>query len=260
VSPTRETVRERVAREERLLVERYRRRAEQLSDRRYEPLNQSSFLAVQQRDRMLTQRLAREGMMSLKSANILDVGCGNGVELVRLLPLGADPSHLYGIDLLPERVAAAKLLHPAMNVVRGSATALPWPAGTFDIVMQYTTFSSILDPVVRRIAAGEMARVMRPNGMLIWYDFVVNPLNVDTRGVSRRAIRALFPTFDIWVRPVTLAPPLSRHLALTHPLLAQALQAFRPLCSHLLAVLRKAAAVGDRSPDSISDTSPGQDR
>lgn len=229
----------RVAREERALVERYHRRAERSSDLRYASLNLASLLAVQDRDRTLVQRWLRAGLTTLNATKILDVGCGNGVELLRLVSLGAAPSNLHGIDLLPERVAAARALHPDMNIREGSATKLPWPPGTFDMVMQYTMFSSILDPEVRRLVAGEMARVLRPGGMVIWYDFVSNPTNRDVRGLRRATVRSLFSEFNIWLCPVTLAPPLARRLASSHPRLTQALHAFVPLRTHLLGVLTK---------------------
>ncbi|WP_337314262.1 class I SAM-dependent methyltransferase [Candidatus Aeolococcus gillhamiae] len=198
-------------------------------------------MAVQQRDRILLNRLRRQGMKSLASAQILDVGCGNGVELVRLLPFGARPENLHGIDLLPQRVLAARSLHPAMDIHEASAAALPWPDHHFDIVVQYTMLSSVLDSVVRRRAALEMGRVLRPGGIVLWYDFVLNPLNRDTHALRKRQVYELFPGFQVWLQRTTLAPPIARFVVPRWPAIAHGLQAISPLRSHLVGVLTKPA-------------------
>jgi ubiquinone/menaquinone biosynthesis C-methylase UbiE len=228
-----------VVREEAASIKRYARRVTRGLGSQYAPLNPAAVLAVQQRDRVLAHRLASTGWTTMRAAKILDIGCGRGVELARLLQWGATPANLCGVDLLADRVAAAEALHPSMTIVEGSATALPWPSGNFDVVMQHTTFSSIVDPQVRRLAATEAERVLRPGGLILWYDFVWNPFNRETRGLPGRSVRALFPDFDVWLRRVTLAPPLSRALAMKHPLVTRSLHEFRPLCTHLVGVLTK---------------------
>jgi hypothetical protein len=50
--------------------------------------------------------------------------------------------------------------------------------------MQFTVFTSILDKDMKRNIAAEMLRVLKPKGVIIWYDyFVNNPKNSDVRGV-----------------------------------------------------------------------------
>jgi hypothetical protein len=69
------------------------------------------------------------------------------------------------------------------------------------------------------------------------YDFRINPLNPDTRGLGRRELRALFPGHGIEARTVTLAPPIARLVAPRSYGLAAALQALMPLRTHLLAFI-----------------------
>ena len=75
-------------------------------------------------------------------------------------------------------------------------------------------FSSILDPRVRAAVAAEILRVVRPSGMVLWYDMRVrNPGNRDVRGISAKEVRRLFPGATVHVQSATLAPPLVRAIA-----------------------------------------------
>ena len=90
--------------------------------------------------------LERHGFASLSEVRILDVGCGSGGES-RMARDGADPTRMRGIDLLAERIAEARRLSPNIEFVSGTAEALPYEDASFDLVMQMTVFTSILDMV-----------------------------------------------------------------------------------------------------------------
>jgi SAM-dependent methyltransferase len=158
----------------------------------------------------------------------------------RLRELGAERSRLAGIDLDPGRVETARGRLANADIRVGDAGTLAWPAGCFDIVLQSTVLSSILDQGVRRQVAAEMARVLAPAGVIVWYDFFVNnPSNPNVRGVRAAEIRALFPGFRVALERVTLAPPLARRLAPLTWLLPLFLERLRVLNTHYLAVLRR---------------------
>lgn len=181
------------------------------------------------------------GVRDMSGLRVLDVGCGGGVELVRFIARGAQPANCFGIDLDASRVAQASALHPSLNLVVGNVADLPWPDGTFDIVSQFTTFTSILAASERERAAQAIQRALRPGGILIWYDFWVNPTNKNTRPISAAGVRELFPGFVGPIRRLTLVPPLARRIAPRSLLLASLLQELGPLQTHLLGVLRKSA-------------------
>jgi ubiquinone/menaquinone biosynthesis C-methylase UbiE len=206
---------------------------------RYAAFNIANLMAIQQRERLLAEMLARRGMKDLRDMEILDVGCGWGSFFLRLILWGALPSSLHGIDLLPDRVAVARARHPSFDVVEGSATKLPWEDGRFDMVTQFTTFSSILSVDDRRSSAAEIDRVLRPTGLLIWYDFWLNPSNPGTHPITVAQLSALFPRYERDVRRVTLAPPIARAIAPRSRILASVLQEVWALKSHLLGVLVK---------------------
>src|SRR5262249_32502074 len=79
---------------------------------------------------------------------------------------------------------------------------------------QSTVFTSVLDASMKHQMASEMLRVVKDDGLILWYDYHVNnPWNPDVRGVKRREIHQLFGGCRITLRRTTLAPPLARLLA-----------------------------------------------
>jgi SAM-dependent methyltransferase len=166
-------------------------------------------------ERRILRLLGSRGLLPLQGRRILEVGCGTGHWLRELIKWGADPSLVSGVDLLPERLAAARGRSPAAVLLAcASADALPVRDRSADLVIQSTLFSSILDPVMRRRAAAELVRTVRPGGHILWYDFFVRrPGNSDVVAISRGEIRALFPGCPVTLRRATLAPPLCRLLA-----------------------------------------------
>ena len=66
---------------------------------------------------------------------------------------------------------------------------------------------------MKQAIAREMLRVLKPQGSILWYDFFMdNPRNSNVRGIGRRELASLFPDCRIWLRRVTLAPPLARRI------------------------------------------------
>ena len=155
----------------------YARRDTEAARSLYTPQHPGTLFLLQALERALLGQLRRAGLLPIEGRRLLDVGCGTGDWLRTLIRWGCRPGDLAGIDLLPGRVDAARALCPAgVDLRQGDATALPYPDGAFDLVLQSTMFTSILDDGVRRRAAAEMLRVLRPGGSMIWYDFRVNNL------------------------------------------------------------------------------------
>lgn len=210
------------------------------NDPRYAWSNAGHLLAMQERERAVLGALRHAGYLPLGGKAVLEVGCGAGTWLRDFIRWGARPEDLAGIDLLAERVAEARQLCPAgVRLECGSATELPWDTGTFDLVLQATMLSSVLDRDVRHRIAAEMRRVVKARGAILWYDLHMNnPRNPDVRGISRREIRALFPDCRLSLCRVTLAPPLARWLAPRARLLASFFGAVPLLRTHYLGVFR----------------------
>jgi ubiquinone/menaquinone biosynthesis C-methylase UbiE len=208
---------------------------------RYSFFQPGTLFIVQQCERRILRALKKSGFSDLSSKTILEVGCGSGHWLREFTKWGARPDKIAGIDLLSERLATAKLATPAaVNLHCASAGALPFKNESFDIVLQSTVFTSILDHQLRRRVAAEMVRVVKPGGVILWYDFYVNnPWNPDVRGVKRREIEQLFSPCRMELQRMTLIPPLARLLARYSYLACYLLEKFPPLCTHYLGVIRR---------------------
>jgi ubiquinone/menaquinone biosynthesis C-methylase UbiE len=175
--------------------------------------NRGNQAMLREREQKLKQLLQRSLFFPLDERRILDVGCGTGEILAGFQSWGARPENLFGVDLLPERIRRAKEKFPQISFQAANAERLPFADGSFDLVSVFTVFSSILDREMTRNCSREIDRILRRGGAVIWYDFRTNnPFNRHVRGVSRKAVRGLFPRFDLRLASITLLPPLARRL------------------------------------------------
>lgn len=108
---------------------------------------------------------------------VLDVGCGRGMVVItaaRALPDG----QLVGVDLWRTQDQLGNAQRAAMaNAERAGVsgkvrfrtanmTALPFPDGSFDVVVSHLAMHHLRDRLMRATALAEMLRVTRPGGKL----------------------------------------------------------------------------------------------
>ena len=215
--------------------------AKRTGDTRYSWFAPGTLFIAHQCERRLLALLNKYGFADLTDRKVLEVGCGTGHWLREFVKWGARPENVVGIDLLPDRVAKARELCPQnVQIHSGSAAELSFAAETFDVVFQSTVFTSILDASLKKRIAAEMRRVVKRNGIILWYDYHVNnPWNQDVQGVPRREIMELFANCHIELQRMTLLPPLTRLLAPYSYLTCYLLQSIPLLCTHYLGVIRK---------------------
>ena len=144
-------------------------------------------------------------------ARVLDLGCGAATTL------GDDLEHTdlvrLGVDILYERVVDAHRAGRFDGEACADGSRLPLRSGSIDLITIFTVFSSIGDDAICAGIGREAARVLRPGGAVLFYDFRYrNPWNRNTHPVSRRRAAACFPGFDQRWHLVTLLPPLARRL------------------------------------------------
>ncbi len=208
----------------------------------YSLFNPGHLYMLQARERAVLQLLRRHGFADLRDRRVLELGCGRGGVLLEHLRYGAAPSRLHGTDLLPDRVAEARKLLPHLPLTCSDGRNLPYADGSFDLVLQYTVFSSALDDDVKAALAREMLRVLRPDGLIVWYDFWLNPTNRQTRGIRPAEIRRLFPDCQHEFHRVTVAPPIARRLAPRSWLACHLIESLRLLNTHYVAGTRRHAS------------------
>jgi len=148
--------------------------------REYEPL------FTPERDRQEVARLIE--ILGLPAgARVLDVPCGQGRHAHLLAEAGFDVDGLdYSADLL--EIAKRRGTGRTLRYTRGDMRKLParW-TGRFDAVLNlFTSFGFFTDPRDDRRVIGEFARVLAPDGVLVWH------------GGSRDGVMAKFLDRDWW--------------------------------------------------------------
>ena len=101
-------------------------------------------------------------------AQVLDIGCGGGANIARLLERTPD-GHVSGLDYSPLSVQASREFNARAitaglcDVVEGDSGALPFEDGSFDLV---TAFETVYYWDIGA-AFAEVARVLRPGGAFL---------------------------------------------------------------------------------------------
>lgn len=154
--------------------EEYKRRASEIPQDYYSSRHPGNQFIYNQRKAELIKILKRKYPWPLKNQKVLEIGCGRGDWLLDFQLWGIKGKNIFGIDLDSARLQEARARVPQAELKLGNASSLPWPSGTFDIILQSTVFTSILDVGLKEEIALEMQRVLKPSGIILWYDFFVN--------------------------------------------------------------------------------------
>jgi ubiquinone/menaquinone biosynthesis C-methylase UbiE len=122
--------------------------------------------------------MRRQALVPLKAAldrrsasRLLDVACGTG-RFLRDVKANYPRLEVTGLDLSPHYLAVARReLQPwsRTHLVLGAAEAMPFADGRFDAITCIYLFHE-LPARVRRAVVGEIRRVLKPGGMLIFVD------------------------------------------------------------------------------------------
>jgi SAM-dependent methyltransferase len=101
------------------------------------------------------------GQIGGRAAQILDVGCGTGANLLMLSEFG----EAEGVDISPQAITFCQA-RGLSNVRLGAAEALPYDDDQFDLVTALDVVEHLDDDVG---ALREMWRVIRPGGRLLLF-------------------------------------------------------------------------------------------
>lgn len=144
---------------------------------------------------------------------VLDVGCGTGATAVRLAHrIGC---RVDGIDrnaaLIPAATARAERggLSGQVAFVAGAAESLPWPDGTFHVVLMESTYIFLTEPAK---ALSEAHRVLGPSGRIGILEVAVAPgeASADRRRLEHWIGAGLSPSTEAAYRKAVLAAGFAR--------------------------------------------------
>jgi len=204
----------------------------------YEHLSNGERYIHRTRDFALLRLLRKHNFESMAGCRVLELGAGTGSLLRSLVAYGAEPRLLTGIDIDFRRLRRARNAAFGASVAVADGALLPYKDDAFDLVFVFTALSSMLDTEVRRHAAHEAFRVIRPGGLVVVYDFVMNPFNSRVQPVSPEELRHFFAPRAVEIERVTLAPPIARLLG-GREALCRLLARLPFLRTHLLAAIPK---------------------
>src|SRR5690606_8924479 len=139
---------------------------------------------------------------------VVDLGCGNG-DLLGEVERHGFRTEWIGVDVRPDAIAAAREAHPSASFLVASADQVPLPDAAADVVVAQLLFSSLPSKRFEESVAGEVERILKPGGSLVWLDIrIPNPGNRAVHAVPRRRILELFPGWRTDLRSTGLLPPL----------------------------------------------------
>lgn len=182
-------------------------------------------------------KICKQHNLNLSNCKIMEIGAGSGDNLLFFHRLGIPWENIFANELLGDRVEVLKQNILSSNIFAGDATELKMNE-SFDIVLQSTVFTSILDNNFKAKLANCIFKMVKPGGIVLWYDFKFNnPQNKNVKAISKSEILELFPACkSIEFTSCTLAPPIGRRIGKLYNTINLL---FPFLRSHIIAVIKK---------------------
>jgi ubiquinone/menaquinone biosynthesis C-methylase UbiE len=113
----------------------------------------------------------REQVLEHARGNVLEVGCGNGMNFNHYDP--AKVNTVTAIEpeqiLLKQAIKNANLLTPSITVFQGQSEKLPFRNSCFDSVVFTLVLCSVLDPIK---SLQEAKRVLKPGGKIVLLEHI----------------------------------------------------------------------------------------
>jgi SAM-dependent methyltransferase len=143
---------------------------------------------------------------SLWNHKIIDIGCGNGQDLRKMIELGAKPRNCYGVDIIKSAIDyAVKNSPPDINYHVGMVNDLECKNSTFDTIFCFNIITSYAQNDYIYSLCKELRRIIKDTGVLFIIANIDNKSCISTpvsEGISTRnftmdEIAKLFSSFDI---------------------------------------------------------------
>ena len=177
--------------------------------------------------------------LDIKNAKILDLGCASGNFINSLLNIGIRKKNITGIDIRKNSIKNAKKRFPEIRFELMDARKLEYSDNTFDCIIIFTLFSSVLKSLDRKKIAEEAKRVLKSTGFIIFYDVRMNnPFNKNIIGMNKKELSRIFYDMKFVCARITLIPPIARNLGIATSMLYPILCKLPFLNSHYICSLK----------------------
>ena len=128
---------------------------------------------------------------------ILDIGCGDGYDLIEIGKHANDNTSLMGLDFMEESIEKAKLKtdtdsrfsFKSHDITRG----IPFKDEHFDVVFSNNMLECIKD---KDALIEEFYRVLKPNGQIVCAHFDWDSQLID--GMNKNLVRKIVQTYNDW--------------------------------------------------------------
>lgn len=184
----------------------------------------------------LFEQIITSQFKNINNIKFIEIGAGAGSNIPFFMSLGIKDENIFANELVEDRSKELMTNFPNIHIVPGDALQLNM-GNTFDIVLQSTVFTSILDSDFKKKLAENLLTMVKPGGIVLWYDFMFdNPKNKSVKGINKKEIKTLFSdSKKIDFYKVTLAPPIGRRFQKLYSFL----NSFSFLRTHVVAVIHK---------------------
>lgn len=156
-------------------------------------------------------------------SKIIDIGGGDGGDLLNLIKCGFNPNLLTLIDILPERIAKAKeKLINTIGIFQHDASKMKqFEDNTYDVAFSSTMFIQLCDNTLAKSIAQEMIRIVRTNGKIFIFDWRYDFWKNEYLAADKNRIKNLFSVGHLTTLEKRikgqLIPPLGRFLSKRFP-------------------------------------------
>ena len=201
-------------------------------------MNKGDKLIKEERDKFFYQ-IAKDQKVFFEKKEILDFGCGEGFVMDLFSKWGVNPNFLTGVDNSKERIALGKSTFPEFNFVHVE-NKLPFEENKFSLIIISTVLSSIINNKDREHWVSEIDRVLKLDGLIIFYDMKINnPFNRKIRKVAKNDLSSLFYNYKIKINSLTVWPHFARLVSIISSRFYPLLTNIKLLHTHYIAELRK---------------------
>lgn len=199
-----------------------------------------NYYFVSSREKIFISSLLKYFGTDYSDLKVLDLGFGSGNDILNLIKAGFKVENISGVEVIEERFQYVKSIIPNADLKLNNGFNIPFEDNKFDLVIQSTVFSSILNPESRNKLANEIIRVLKPKGKVFFYDIRFNnPWNKNVIKMDKDEINRIFPNGVKNFNYVTLNPIVVRKIASKSIILCELLEKIPLFCSHYYTVIEK---------------------